>query len=231
MKAKQIIVALVIAAHVGAAQGQSQVELNNQAREARLSAEAKLDKVQTSLMAKQPADAKSKLQKALLAWDSFVDRECEFETMKTVGGTIHGMLVAYCEARLTEQRATDFERMLSDCQQESGPSCPLASSRRSSDTAKQELEKADRKLNQVYTDLIKKLRADAKPKLQTAQLSWIRFRDQECDFETTAASRETRPVALASCQARLTGLRAGDLDKMLQECGPEGDLSCPPLAN
>jgi uncharacterized protein YecT (DUF1311 family) len=122
---KAILAALFVAGvAVTAAHGQSQMELNNQAREEREKADQKLNKVYAGLMARLTTDAKAKLRRAQITWISFRDQECEFEAMKTVGGSIHGMIVAICQTRLTEQRAGDLERLLVDCKEEGNLSCP-----------------------------------------------------------------------------------------------------------
>ncbi len=44
-------------------------------------------------------------------------------------------------------------------------------------------EQADRRLNQVYQQLISKLNGDERQELTNAQLAWIQFRDKNCSFE------------------------------------------------
>ncbi|OYD98006.1 hypothetical protein CDG76_04080 [Nostoc sp. 'Peltigera membranacea cyanobiont' 210A] len=44
-------------------------------------------------------------------------------------------------------------------------------------------QNADRKLNQVYQQLISTLERPRKQKLIAAQLAWIKFRDSNCEFE------------------------------------------------
>jgi uncharacterized protein YecT (DUF1311 family) len=47
-----------------------------------------------------------------------------------------------------------------------------------------DLRKSDEQLNIVYNKLRAKISDAGKTSLQIAQQSWLRFRDQECEFET-----------------------------------------------
>lgn len=104
------------------AQAQSQMQLNQEAGTDLQKADRQLNDVYKKLLAATSADWKSKLTQAQLAWISFRDRACEFETIATVGGSIHGMMVANCQTRLTLHRVGELERLLK-CQ-EGDLSCP-----------------------------------------------------------------------------------------------------------
>lgn len=97
---------------VGAAVGQSQMELNAQAAGDLRRSDAQLNAVYNKLRAKISDAGKAKLQTAQQSWLRFRDQECEFETSGTVGGSIHGMMAAICQTRLTDQRVKDLERLL-----------------------------------------------------------------------------------------------------------------------
>jgi uncharacterized protein YecT (DUF1311 family) len=87
------------------------------------------------------------------------------------------------------------------------------------------LQKSDAQLNAVYNKLRAKISDTGKKSLQTAQQSWLRFRDQECEFEamgTVGGSIHSMMVAI--CLTRLTDQRIKDLEAQLN-C-KEGDLSC-----
>jgi uncharacterized protein YecT (DUF1311 family) len=75
-----------------------------------------LNAVYNKLRAKISDAGKNKLQVAQQSWLHFRDQECEFETMGTVGGSIHSMIVAICLARLTDQRVKDLDAQL-NCQE------------------------------------------------------------------------------------------------------------------
>lgn len=113
---------VVAGAGMGPALAQSQIQLNQQAGSELQKADRQLNDVYAKLMAATSADWKAKLTQAQLAWIAFRDRECEFETIATVGGSIHGMMVANCQARLTLHRVGELERLLK-CQ-EGDLSCP-----------------------------------------------------------------------------------------------------------
>jgi uncharacterized protein YecT (DUF1311 family) len=106
--------ALVIAS--GSAVAQSQMELNNQAGEGLRKSDDRLNAAYRQLQAKISDAGKAKLQAAQQSWLRFRDEECAFETSGTVGGSIHGMMVAICQTRLTDQRVKDLERLL-NCQE------------------------------------------------------------------------------------------------------------------
>jgi uncharacterized protein YecT (DUF1311 family) len=102
--------AAVLAA--GGAAAQSQMELNQQAGAALRKSDDQLNAVYNKLRAKISDAGKKSLQTAQQSWLHFRDQECEFETMGTVGGSIHGMIVAICQTRLTDQRIKDLEAQL-----------------------------------------------------------------------------------------------------------------------
>jgi uncharacterized protein YecT (DUF1311 family) len=80
-----------------------------------------------------------------------------------------------------------------------------------------EAQAADRQLNQVYQQLIRKLDGRQKERLTTAQLAWINFRDRTCAYEQGRFEGGTfAPVANASCLARVTQQRTKDLENYLQ---------------
>jgi uncharacterized protein YecT (DUF1311 family) len=54
-----------------------------------------------------------------------------------------------------------------------------------------DLRKSDERLNAVYNKLRAKVSDAGKKSLQTAQQSWLRFRDQECEFETMGTGSRT----------------------------------------
>jgi uncharacterized protein YecT (DUF1311 family) len=88
-----------------------------------------------------------------------------------------------------------------------------------------EFQKADKQLNETYTALMAKISAAGKTRLREAQITWLRFRDQECAFEAMGTEGgSVHPLIVNACLARLTLARVKDLDNQLN-C-QEGDLSC-----
>ena len=101
---------------IGSAAAQSQMELNAQAAADLRKSDQQLNAVYNKLRAKISDAGKKGLQTAQQSWLRFHDQECEFETMGTVGGSIHSMIVAICLTRLTDQRVKDLEAQL-NCQE------------------------------------------------------------------------------------------------------------------
>lgn len=76
---------------------------------------------------------------------------------------------------------------------------------------------ADRRLNQVYQQVLPKLPAARRQQLTTAQQAWIRFRDASCTFERSEVTGGTmEPMIYSSCLARLTEQRTKDLQQYLE---------------
>jgi uncharacterized protein YecT (DUF1311 family) len=97
------IVALIITTltHSGPSYGRTQSELNQQT-------DQRLNAVFSSLIAKISAAGKASLRDAEKTWIRFRDQECAFETMGSVGGSVHPMVVSQCKSRLTNQRTKDL---------------------------------------------------------------------------------------------------------------------------
>ena len=79
-------------------------------------------------------------------------------------------------------------------------------------------QNADRKLNQVYRQLLPKLSAARKQKLISAQQAWIKFRDSSCEFERTAfEGGSIAPMIYSNCLAAVTEQRTNDLRRYLED--------------
>ena len=112
MRLVVIIASAVTAIAIGSAAAQSQLELNAQAAGDLRKSDEQLNAVYDKLRAKISDAGKKSLQTAQQSWLRFRDQECEFETMGTVGGSIHSMIVAICLTRLTDQRIKDLDAQL-----------------------------------------------------------------------------------------------------------------------
>ena len=110
------VACVLTALTVGSVAAQSQMELNAQAAADLRKSDQQLNAVYNRLRAKISDAGKKSLQTAQQSWLRFRDQECEFETMGTVGGSIHSMIVAICLTRLTDQRIKDLETQL-NCQE------------------------------------------------------------------------------------------------------------------
>ncbi|MFM7714168.1 MAG: lysozyme inhibitor LprI family protein, partial [Microcystis sp.] len=79
-------------------------------------------------------------------------------------------------------------------------------------------QNADRKLNQVYRQLLPKLSAARKQKLISAQQAWIKFRDSSCEFERSAfEGGSIAPMIYSNCLAAVTEQRTNDLRRYLED--------------
>ena len=87
--------------------------------------------------------------------------------------------------------------------------------------AHEEFVQADKKLNQVYRQLLPKLQKSEKEKLVDAQLLWIKYRDANA-----AARSETNqggsiyPMIYDSSRRRTTEARTQELQEWLEEFAP-----------
>ena len=95
---------------------QTQMDLNQQAGTALQDADRQLNAAYTKLRTRLGPESRARLQAAEEAWIRFRDRECAFIGAPTTGGSIHGMIVAQCQARLTLVRVKDLEAQL-NCQE------------------------------------------------------------------------------------------------------------------
>ena len=78
-------------------------------------------------------------------------------------------------------------------------------------------QNADKKLNQVYQQLISTLERPRKQKLIAAQLAWIKFRDTNCEFERS--KYEVGSIASSiyfGCLENTTKLRSQQLQENLK---------------
>ena len=82
----------------------------------------------------------------------------------------------------------------------------------------QEFQATDSKLNQVYQQLQAKISTRQKQRLTAAQLTWIKFRDENCAY----AKGQFEGGSLAAstygyCRARVTQERIKDLEGYLKQ--------------
>ncbi|CQI87732.1 Uncharacterized protein conserved in bacteria [Yersinia rohdei] len=92
--------------------------------------------------------------------------------------------------------------------------------------ANADYKKADTELNRIYKEILAKTSADIKPLLKSAQLTWIKFRDADCRFQSSATEGgSVHPMIISACLTHKTEERISQLKSYLN-C-PEGELSCP----
>jgi uncharacterized protein YecT (DUF1311 family) len=93
------------------------------------------------------------------------------------------------------------------------------------ETEGEKFKQADKELNAAYSRLLAKISPAGQSALRDAQQTWLRFRDQECDFETLGSTGgSVHSMVLLICRTNLTRLRTEQLVAQI-EC-KEGDLTC-----
>lgn len=76
-----------------------------------------------------------------------------------------------------------------------------------------EYERADKALNQTYQALRARLDDDARQILKKAQISWLSYRDNDCEFQASAARGGTAYLPLhISCMTEKTLHRTTELE-------------------
>jgi uncharacterized protein YecT (DUF1311 family) len=79
-------------------------------------------------------------------------------------------------------------------------------------------EEADRRLNQVYQQLTSRLSSDEREELVDAQLVWIEYRDENCEFKVAHTRRGTGHRAfLGQCLEQMTRQRTAELESFLRD--------------
>ncbi|OLO05309.1 lysozyme inhibitor LprI family protein [Salinicola socius] len=106
-------------------------------------------------------------------------------------------------------------------------SCDEATTQQEMNTCAGEgYQAADKELNTTYGEIMGRLDSDSKNRLKTAQRTWIKFRDAECEFVSGPTSGgSANSMVKAGCLENLTQQRTETL-KSYSQC-EEGDLSCP----
>lgn len=79
-------------------------------------------------------------------------------------------------------------------------------------------EAADRRLNQVYQQLMSRVSNEERSLLVDAQLGWIQLRDKNCEFEAhRSLGRTGYRGFLDECKERLTRQRTAELETYLRQ--------------
>lgn len=79
---------------------------------------------------------------------------------------------------------------------------------------------ADTELNRVYDQLVLRLggNAEQRERLKAAETAWIRYRDNNCDYEASFYDGGSiRPLVHASCLERMTKARTAELREQVKE--------------
>src|SRR4029453_1393869 len=73
--------------------------------------------------------------------------------------------------------------------------------------ADQDFKAADKALNQVYSEIVKRLAGDpdGRKRLVATQKAWIAFRDAECDFQSgNSIQGSIYPLLVLTCRTAMT---------------------------
>jgi uncharacterized protein YecT (DUF1311 family) len=95
-----------------AAVAQSQMEMNEDAGSDFAKSDKKLNETYRKLIAKISPEGQARLRDVEKLWIQFRDQECAFETLGTVDGSIHPMVLLIGKTRLTDQRIKDLGAQL-----------------------------------------------------------------------------------------------------------------------
>ena len=77
---------------------------------------------------------------------------------------------------------------------------------------------ADAELNKVYNRLASKLDEAARAKLKAVEVSWLKYRDDNCDYESALYEGGTlQPAIYSSCMERMTKARTAELREQIEE--------------
>ena len=84
--------------------------------------------------------------------------------------------------------------------------------------ARRAYEAADKRLNQVYQQVISSVTGEERQKLIEAEQTWIQFRDRHCDFQVYRNRGGTGYGGfLSNCLEQLTNERTAHLESYLSE--------------
>jgi uncharacterized protein YecT (DUF1311 family) len=84
--------------------------------------------------------------------------------------------------------------------------------------ADKKFKAADAALNRVYNELASKVDAMYRAKLKAAEVSWLKYRDDNCDYETALyEGGSMRPMVYSFCLERMTKARTAELREQLKE--------------
>ena len=81
-------------------------------------------------------------------------------------------------------------------------------------------EAADAELNRVYNQLASMLKDDEaqRARLKAAEVSWLKYRDDNCDYEASVyEGGSIKPLIRSSCLERMTKARTAELRGQIKE--------------
>jgi uncharacterized protein YecT (DUF1311 family) len=132
----------------------------------------------------------------------------------TIWTTLTASLILLAAASLLPSQASNTSLKLAQQPNCKSPQTTLDQNVCSS----QEFQAADKKLNQVYQQLQPKLNSKQKQRLIVAQRSWLKFRDESCDYEAGYfEGGSVAPSIYGYCRARVTKERIKDFERYLEQ--------------
>ena len=83
--------------------------------------------------------------------------------------------------------------------------------------AEERFRAADVALNRVYGQLAAKEEGDSRAKLKAAEVSWLKYRDDNCAYEAAGfEGGSMQPLVYFSCRERMTKARTNELREQLK---------------
>ena len=84
--------------------------------------------------------------------------------------------------------------------------------------AAKKFKAADAELNKVYNRLASMLEGGNLARLKAAEVSWLKYRDDDCGYEAGLfEGGSMRPLILSSCMERVTKARTAELRGQINE--------------
>jgi len=86
--------------------------------------------------------------------------------------------------------------------------------------AAKKFKAADAELNRIYNRLVSRLADNAgqRERLKAAEVSWLKYRDDNCDFEASRyEGGSIKPLIHGSCLERMTKARTAELREQIEE--------------
>jgi uncharacterized protein YecT (DUF1311 family) len=176
---------------------QTQTEMNICAGISLQKSNRQLNQVYQTLLPKLSNTEKRLLSAVQMRWMQFRDNECTFASSRYEGGSIQPLIISTCKDNLTRQRTSDLTAYL-----QGKPISPKSSN----------YSLVDRDLNQRYQQLRQTLSPEYQQNLETAELSWINYRNAACEFEASRSRQDAR----TPCLIRLTEQRTQQLISYLK---------------
>jgi uncharacterized protein YecT (DUF1311 family) len=110
---KLVVCLVLMALPCTALRAQTQLEMTETEGEKFKQADKELNAAYGRLLAKISPAGQSALREAQRTWLHFRDQECDFETLGSIGGSVHSMVILICRTNLTrlrtEQLVAQFE--------------------------------------------------------------------------------------------------------------------------